>query len=338
MEGEGDEIQRPWVSPRRGVQASQVMAVHVPPVIRWADHDLVESWKAKVVITLEVTVPLVLTSNDANVSGHTYEDITGVSYEYPTRYRNIIAPGERFIYYRGRQLPGGGRQPQVYFGTGVVGRVRQSLKDTQTLVCEILDYRPFGAPVYFKDQDGNYLEVAGSRPGYFQPGVRRISEEEFNNILEAARLAASNLDVATTIVDNVSDDTYAAPNTSQDIEGYAIQTAVDYLIERFPDLPVEVLHHSNPGYDIRVGTSADIHRYVEVKGTQSPQPRFYLSEGERLFSEQNADRYLLLVVYDIDLDRGQHRLIVHEGVISDKCFVLEPLQWIGTLKETRSSS
>ena len=43
-------------------------------------------------------MPLVLTQNEATESGHAYADVLGESYEYPTRYRNRIREGERFVY------------------------------------------------------------------------------------------------------------------------------------------------------------------------------------------------------------------------------------------------
>ncbi len=37
--------------------------------------------------------PIVLASNRTTASGHVYADRTGISYEYPTRYRSLIVPG-----------------------------------------------------------------------------------------------------------------------------------------------------------------------------------------------------------------------------------------------------
>lgn len=47
--------------------------------------------------------PLVLVSNRQTASGHRYADRTGVSYEFPTAYRNMIRPGSPFVYYRSRE-------------------------------------------------------------------------------------------------------------------------------------------------------------------------------------------------------------------------------------------
>ena len=130
-------------------------------------------------------MPLVFAENEETESGITYQDRTGISYQYPRAYRRMISPGERFVYYRGRRKRGGGRAPQVYFGIGVVGKV--SAEQAGRFVCEVLDYEPFSAPVPFKDSTGAYFETGANRPGYFQPGVRRISVSDFQRILEAAR-------------------------------------------------------------------------------------------------------------------------------------------------------
>jgi hypothetical protein len=46
-----------------------------------------------------------------------------------------------------------------------------------------MEYREFPQFIPFKDLSNRYLEFGGARRGYFQRGVRTISEEEFANIL-----------------------------------------------------------------------------------------------------------------------------------------------------------
>ena len=100
-------------------------------------------------------------------------------------YRNLIRPGMRFVYYRGRKSAGG-RRPQVYFGTGAIGEVGVDRKSPNRLVCEVLDYLPFARPVPFKQEGSGYLEHGGVRRGYYQRGVRVISHAEYATILLAA--------------------------------------------------------------------------------------------------------------------------------------------------------
>ncbi|SDI55459.1 hypothetical protein SAMN05444171_4059 [Bradyrhizobium lablabi] len=133
-------------------------------------------------------MPLVFSENEATESGISYDDDTGVSYQFPKMYRRIILPGLAFVYYRGRKRAGG-RQLQVYFGMGIVGSVTGDTPDR--LRCEVLNYRPFDSPVPFKQGRSGYLEIGGQRKGYFQRGVRSISEAEFAKIADVANIAAS---------------------------------------------------------------------------------------------------------------------------------------------------
>src|SRR5262249_52697101 len=107
---------------------------------------------------------------------------------YPRMYWRLIQPGERFLYYRGRKKRSGGRALQVYFGSAVVGAIRNDPKDSNRFHCEVLDYRPFSKPVPFKDPSGRYLERKGGQKGYYRRGVRRISKSEFQKILALALL------------------------------------------------------------------------------------------------------------------------------------------------------
>lgn len=87
-----------------------------------------------------MAVVLATTSGNTR-SGLSYDDRTGVSYEYPSgKYEKYIVPGERFVY----QRVGGG-----YIGCGVIGAITASTSPDR-LVCEILDYQPFAAEVSLK--------------------------------------------------------------------------------------------------------------------------------------------------------------------------------------------
>lgn len=50
-------------------------------------------------------MPLVLVTGAATESGHVYDDVVGVRYEYPAMYRGMIAAGESFVHYRGGGWP-----------------------------------------------------------------------------------------------------------------------------------------------------------------------------------------------------------------------------------------
>lgn len=139
-------------------------------------------------------MPLILAQNEATESGHAYADVFGRSYEFPRRYRSLLTPGERFIYYRGRRRAGGGVQPQVYLGAGVIGET--ALKSNGLYECSILDFHAFPVAVGFKP-NGTYLESAAARYGrraglHFRAGVRAISEMEYTSILRVAGIDAGS--------------------------------------------------------------------------------------------------------------------------------------------------
>jgi hypothetical protein len=132
---------------------------------------------------------LIFAESEVTAAGIRYADRTSISYQYPIRYRRLIQPGERFVYYKGRRRHDGSRAPQVYFGTEVVGTFGPDPATPDRVICEILDYRAFLKPVPFKDASGKYFETSADRRGYFQPGVRTISDEECARILAAAEIA-----------------------------------------------------------------------------------------------------------------------------------------------------
>ncbi len=279
-------------------------------------------------------MPLVFAESEATAAGIMYEDRTGVSYQYPKSYRRIIQPGEQFVYYRGRRKRGGGSAPQVYFGTGVVGDTAPDPNRPDRFTCEILDYRAFPMPVPFKNAGGDYLETGADRRGYFQPGVRVISEEDFKRIIEAAQMnavaaeepaSAPAADESRTLGSG-----YASPATLRAVEDFALRVALDEVRRRYPHTTVERQPRNNPGFDILVRrTEASAERiYLEVKGTTRGFPQFFMTEGELQFSRRHAGRFRLIVVYRIRLEAESYELFWHEGPVAiESGFRLNPVQW-----------
>jgi hypothetical protein len=125
--------------------------------------------------------------NDRSLSEHDYDDVVGVRYEFPSRYRSLVAAGEHFVYYRGRRRSDGTSTPQVYLGAGVIGAIHQSESTAGRWVCEIEHWQPFVEPVYFKDSNGMHYESGGVQGGlYWRQGVRLLSDEEYERIMRAA--------------------------------------------------------------------------------------------------------------------------------------------------------
>ena len=277
-------------------------------------------------------MPLVFAENEATASGISYNDRTGISYQYPGRYRRIVQSGERFVYYRGRRTRDGRTLPQVYFGSGVVGDTIRDPNQPHLFTCEILDYCAFPVPVPFKNTRQEYLETGADRRGYFQPGVRVISEQDFRRIIEGAQLSEISADefggAPGTEADRATA-SYASLATTRAIEDFAVRVALDEVRRRYPNATVELQPRNNPGFDILVRSESFVERfYVEVKGTMRRCPQFFVTEGELQFSRRHADHYRLIIVYGIHLEPSTYRLLWHEGPISiESGFRLNPVQW-----------
>jgi hypothetical protein len=277
---------------------------------------------------------LVLAMNDETESGLDYEDVPYVSYEYPTRYRKRITAGKRFIYYRGRRRPGGGRQPQVYLGTGIIGSVRES-STAGRLVCEILDGNPFLGTVPFKDSSGKYLEPGGEVRGYYVQGVREIPEAVYQRIVAGAELAippSLSADRKSSLPAERpagSSGIYASPGVGRQVENLSREISRHKLLVKDPRAEIVDMPTNNPGFDLL--TDIPGAKYVEVKGTQTSRPQFLLSEGERRFAALHHSEYLLMVVFGINLTSGQFAgLRTARGAVGP-AHRLEPFQWRGLL-------
>jgi hypothetical protein len=143
-------------------------------------------------------MPIVLVSNEANANDKfNWQDITGVQYHYPNGYRNMIRPGERFIYYRGMRRADGTRGSAEYFGCGTIGDIRRDASVPETApkrqwawYCTILDYLPFSPPVPAKI-DEKFFEIIPSNA--WRNGVRALDEATYQQIVAAADLEAEPL-------------------------------------------------------------------------------------------------------------------------------------------------
>jgi hypothetical protein len=264
---------------------------------------------------------LVFASNPTTSSGHQYADIVGVQYEYPRTYRNQIQPGRRFAYYRSRE---GAVQP-YYWGTGIVGDVRPS-EHPDRLICAVLDYQEFEQPVPFRDPSGDYLEPGGAVRGYYQRGVRTIPDAVFDRIVEFGSAASPPATAGPSLRRTVARRQYASSEHARRVEEISMDIVERELASRYPGRPVRRMPHNNPGYDFEVGPRERVDRYVEAKGTVAGYVDFFLSEGERQFSVNHADRYTLAVVHSVDLTARTGAIDWFDGAIDER-FTLDPTQW-----------
>lgn len=145
-------------------------------------------------------MPIVLVQNDRTVGGRydSWEDSTGETYHYPNQYRNLVVPGEPFIYYRGVRAPGSKRRSEPeYFGCGIVRSVwrdesipAERPKRTWKWYCSLTDYTAFQQPVSWKVQDQRIEQIPQN---LFGNGVRRISAEVYRQILDRAGVLVEDM-------------------------------------------------------------------------------------------------------------------------------------------------
>ncbi len=110
-----------------------------------------------------------------------------------------------------------------------------------------------------------------------------------------------------------------------------MECATKWLQGELGGADIDRMPHNNPGYDIRVRRADDSVLYVEVKGTVRPLPHFYMSEGERRFAEDQAEKYRLLVVYSIDREARIGTVLLRAGALGGADVELQPTQWEGSL-------
>ena len=126
-----------------------------------------------------------------------WQDDTGVLYHFPRRYRELLAPGTRVVYYKGRLKDRAYSADRLsdephYFGVATIGRVfadRESEKGD--LFATVDNYETFAKPVIAK-QGESYLEpIPPNRAtNYWRDGVRAISRETFEVIAGDAAFTA----------------------------------------------------------------------------------------------------------------------------------------------------
>ena len=168
--------------------------------------------------------------------------------------------------------------------------------------------------------------MGGVRKGYYQLGVRRISEDEFQRILSLANIFGSENHEIPLAGNRNKGYSYASPETTKKVDEYAIQAAKEYLAKEYPNSQIKLMAHNNPGFDVLLSDS-DRWLYIEIKGTQRLLPHFFMSDGELRFSKENADRYLLIVVHDIDIEINRHKLFIKKGEVCTNSFDMTPIQW-----------
>ncbi len=288
--------------------------------------------------TPDPSQPLVLVENEVTVGGEYdhWRDDTGVRYQYPNSYRNRVAPGRPFVYYRGTRRSDRRSGRPEYFGSGVVGRVwrdpavpESTPKKNWRWYCEIEEYCAFDRPVPAKQADG-YIENIQRSMGW-RTGVREISAEQFNRIMFLAGVASGPLFRASEPVEVVPVSTanpsrptslsevlaptpvsaltvaspsrsYRRPRDAKRTGDWAEEVVYLFLRRTLPESQRETVdwiarRGQTPGWDIQYTDGAGEVIAVEVKGTTAARfPSIELTSNEWDAAAQLKERYSLYLV------------------------------------------
>lgn len=134
-------------------------------------------------------MPTIIVENDISQ----WDDRTGEVYHFPKRYRDLLLPGERVIYYKGRMKDKSFEASRLsksphYFGIAEIGTVI-SINNDKELLAEIINFRPFVKAVDFQKNNEYLEEIPKSKEkNYWRDGVRKIDEDTYNEILHLANL------------------------------------------------------------------------------------------------------------------------------------------------------
>jgi Domain of unknown function (DUF3883)/EVE domain len=151
-----------------------------------------------------------------------------------------------------------------------------------------------------------------------------------------AALVHNRVDVADR--ETLSGGGYPDPQTSASIDTAGIKIALEAIEGRFRGCQIELMRHSNPGFDIHVSDDHGVTvAYVEIKSTATSRPAFFLSENERAFAERHAGRYHLLLVTSVDVAAGTGLVHWRDGALEGSDLDLRPRQWRGELLSPRAS-
>ena len=138
---------------------------------------------------------LVLVENEVTYGGRYdhWQDLTGISYQFPNQYRHKIVPGRRFVYYRGIRRADNQPGHAEYFGVGSIASAWRDRSLPESVprakwrwYCAVEDYLPFPQPVPAK-VDGQYLEPITHALGW-RTAVWEISDALVESILSLAGL------------------------------------------------------------------------------------------------------------------------------------------------------
>lgn len=231
-------------------------------------------------------MPLVLVHNDVVANPeHQWDDVEGVHYHYPAKYRRKVQTAEPFVYYRGVHRVGGKRGPAEYVGSGRIGKIWPDPERKNAWYCAVVNYARFPTPVPAKVDGQNREDIP---PNLWRDGVRVLDPQVYAQIMaegggmvpiagstpkadQANVTAADDLVLPAELAKHQTPKSGHGPNRrAKAIGDWAEQAALKYIKEQVVGCS-DCVHRAGigetPGWDIDYRDAKGALQRVEVKGT-----------------------------------------------------------------------
>lgn len=285
-------------------------------------------------------MPLVLVHNEVVANpAHAWDDVEGVHYHYPSKYRGKIKTGEPFVYYRGVHRVGGKRGAAEYIGSGRIGEiwpdpsVGAQGKPRHAYYCGIDNYARFAAPVPAKI-DGKTLEDIPRN--LWRDGVRLLDPGIYARIIELAgtRDTPTSIDVAAVQLIETSDlivppklvvkggnglrgGNYRRSKRAKEVGDWAESVVLRHIQENVKGCS-SCTHRAalgeTPGWDIDYLNQEGVLQRIEVKGTTAAAfVGLDLTAGELRAAKTHGQNYWLYLVGNCLTDSPRVQVINDPG-------------------------
>lgn len=274
-------------------------------------------------------MPLVLVHNDVVANpNHQWNDVEGVHYHYPSKYRGKVKKGEPFVYYRGIHRANGKRGPAEYVGAGLIGDIWADPTRKNAWYCGIDNYERFPSPVSAKVGGVNREDIPAN---LWRDGVRVLAPEVYETIVNEAAVAATahplkispqqaqlaqvqDLILPSALAKHQGTATSRRQSKrSKEIGDWAEQVALAYIKRQIAGCS-QCAHRAalgeTPGWDIDYCDAAGVLQRVEVKGTISAAfAAIELTSNELAAAKQYAEHYWLCLVAKCETEQPKIQLI-----------------------------
>jgi hypothetical protein len=265
-------------------------------------------------------MPLVLVHNEVvrDPENHTWNNVEGVHYHYPSKYRGLVQTGVAFVYYRGVARKNGKRGPAQYLGAGRIGDIWPDPERPRRWYCALESYDRFPAPVPAKVDGVNLEPISGNA---WWDGVRSLSQGIYDQVVGLGTVAAGlaepvpvpagevvistgdNLVIPPrqrTVSGSPGGTTYRRSKRAKFIGDWAESIALRFIREQVEGATViehRAANGETPGWDIDYVDAQGVLQRVEVKGTVAAGfTGVDLTAGELLAAAMHGPEYSLCLV------------------------------------------